>query len=213
MSPSQKLPLSQRLRRLVPRPVRELAQRVLALRRFDAGAVDLPSPRAKRRHLLSLFEQRRHDCFVEAGTYLGDTVELFVPRASRIVSVEMEEALWRGASERFSDNPNVEIVRGDAEREIPRVVRELGRPALIWLDGHHSGEGTALGRSYEPAVAILELLGRNGVAPGTTIVVDDLRLFGRLPEFPTLEALTSTAHAAWPNAKIYVGLDSLVIEL
>jgi hypothetical protein len=199
--------------RSVPRPLRELAQRVLALRRLDAGMVDLPPPRAKRRHLLRLFRERGHDHFVEAGTYLGDTVAAFVPVADRIVSVEMDEVLWRRASARFSQNANVEIVRGDAEEEIPRIVSELGRPALIWLDGHYSGEGTALGRHHEPAVAILGDLGRANVSPGTTIVVDDLRLFGRLPEFPSLESLTSTAREAWPEARIYVGLDSLVIAL
>jgi hypothetical protein len=205
--------VSTRLRRSVPRPARELVQRAGALRRFDAGVVDIPPLRAKRRHLLGLFRDGAHDSFVEAGTYLGDTVDFFRPHASRIVSVEIDEELWRKASERFSDDPQVQIVRGDAELEIPRIVRELGRPALIWLDGHYSGEGTAQGEHYEPAVAILQRLGGAGVAPGTTIVIDDLRLFGRLPEFPTLEALTSTARTAWPDAKIYSGLDSLVISL
>jgi predicted O-methyltransferase YrrM len=205
--------LSPRLRRSVPRSVRELAQRVAALRHFDAGAVELPPPRAKRRHLLKLFREREHECFVESGTYLGDTVDFFLPHARRIVSVEMDEELWRRASQRFGKQPQVEVVRGDAEQEIPRIVGALGEPALIWLDGHYSGEGTAHGEQAEPAVSILERLGDVGVQPGTTIVVDDLRLFGRLPELPSLESLTSAAHAAWPDADIYAGLDSLVIAL
>jgi hypothetical protein len=202
-----------RLRRAVPRPARELAQRALALRHFDAGIVDVPPPRAKRRHLLRLFREGRHDCFIEAGTYLGDTVDFFLPHATRIVSVEFDEALWRRASARFGERPQVEILLGDAEQEIPRIVAELDRPALIWLDGHYSGEGTARGEQDEPAVAILARLGEAGAAPGTTIVVDDLRLFGRLPEFPSLTALVSTARATWPEADIYPGLDSLVIAL
>jgi hypothetical protein len=197
----------------VPRSVRELVQRVAAVRHFDAGIVGLPPPRAKRRHLLRLFRERQHACFVEAGTYLGDTVEFFLPHARRIVSVEMDEALWRGAARRFSKHPHVEVVRGDAEQEIPRIVAGIGEPPLIWLDGHYSGEGTAHGEHAEPAVAILEGLGGVGVQPGTTIVVDDLRLFGRLPEFPSLESLTSVAHEAWPEADVYTGLDSLVIAL
>jgi predicted O-methyltransferase YrrM len=204
--------LSPRLRRAVPRPARELAQRALALRHFDAGIVDLPPPRAKRRHLLALFRDRGHHTFVEAGTYLGDTVAFFLPHARRIISVEIDPDLHRAASERFRGEPGVEIVQGDAEHEVPRIVGELGGPAFVWLDGHHSGEGTSQGESYEPAVAILERLKDVHVAPGTTIVVDDLRLFGRLAEFPSLESLTSAARAL-PNAQAYVGLDSLVIEL
>jgi predicted O-methyltransferase YrrM len=197
----------------VPQPVRELVQRVAALRHFDAGSVEQPPPRAKRRHLLKLFREREHECFIESGTYLGDTVEFFLPHARRIVSVEMDEHLWRGASERFSRHPHVEVVLGDAEQEIPRIVGELGEPALIWLDGHYSGEGTAHGEQAEPAVAILQRLGAVGLQPGTTIVVDDLRLFGRLPELPSLESLISAAHTAWPDADVYMGLDSLVIAL
>ena len=180
---------------------------------MDTGVVDVPPPGAKRRHLQRLFEERGHACFVEAGTYLGDTVAAFAPLADRVISVEMDESLWRQASERFRGDSRIEIVHGDAEQEIPRLVAGLTDPPLVWLDGHYSGEGTALGRQHEPAVAILEELGRAGVPERTTIVVDDLRLFGRLPEFPTLESLISAARAAWPQASIYVGLDSLVIAL
>jgi predicted O-methyltransferase YrrM len=183
------------------------------LRRFDAGFVDLPSPRAKRQHLLRLFRGRGHVNFVEAGTYLGDTVAFFQPHGQRIISVEIDEQLWRRASKRFSDDPRIEIVKGDAEDEIPRILGELGAPALVWLDGHYSGEGTSRGKQFEPAVAILERLGETRVAPGTTIAIDDLRLFGRLHEYPSLEQLTSAADAAWPQATVYAGLDSLVIEL
>jgi predicted O-methyltransferase YrrM len=205
--------LSPRLRRSIPRPVRELAQRAVAIRHYDAGVVDLPPPRAKRAHLLSLFRRRGHDCFVEAGTYLGDTVAFFLPHARRVISVELDEDLWRRAAARFAGDTRVQIVHGDAEEEIPRIVSELGAPALVWLDGHYSGADTTQGQSYEPAVAILERLSSESVAAGTTIVVDDLRLFGTLPEFPSLEELTAAASAGRTGAKIYVGLDSLVIEL
>jgi hypothetical protein len=201
------------LRRSLPRPVREMAQRVAAVKDFDAGVVGLPPPRAKRRHLLRLFGERRHECFVEAGTYRGDTVAFFLPHARRIVSVEMDEALWGAAARRFSGHPHVEVVLGDAEQEIPRIVAAITEPALIWLDGHYSGEGTAHGEHAEPAVAILERLGAVGVPAGTTIVVDDLRLFGRVPEFPSLESLVSVARSTWPQAHVYTGLDSLVIAL
>jgi predicted O-methyltransferase YrrM len=213
LSPLSASAVSPRLRRSLPRPLRELAQRLLALRRFDSGVVDLPPPRAKRRHLLNLFRERGHDCFVEAGTYLGDTVQFFLPHAGRIVSVELDDELWRAATERFRDQPKVTIVRGDAEQEIPRIVGELEQPPLVWLDGHHSGDDTAQGEHAEPAVAIVERLGQVNVPPGTTIVVDDLRLFGRLPEFPPLESLTGAARAAWPQAQIRIGLDSLVIAI
>jgi predicted O-methyltransferase YrrM len=207
------LPTSAELRRKLPKPVRDLALRVAAARRFDAGLVEVPSERAKRRHLLRLFHARGHATFVEAGTYLGDTVAYFVPHASRVISVEIDDKLWEAAQRRFADSPRVEIVKGDAADEIPRIAEALSGPALIFLDGHHSGAGTGRGQEYEPALGIVKRLGTAGLAAGSTIVVDDLRLFGREPDYPSLEALVSAPRATWPQANLYVGLDSLVIEL
>jgi predicted O-methyltransferase YrrM len=201
------------LRRRVPKPVRDVALRLAAARRFDAGLVEVPSERAKRRHLLSLFQARGHATLVEAGTYLGDTVAYFLPYAKRVISVEIDHTLWEGAQRRFAEIDSVEIIMGDAADEIPRIAGTLNEPALIFLDGHHSGAGTGRGEEYEPALGILEQLGTTGVAPGSTIVVDDLRLFGREPSYPSLDALVSTARTTWPQAGIYAGLDSLVVEV
>jgi len=207
------LSISPELRRKVPGPVRDLVLRAGALHRFDAGLVDVPSERAKRRHLLRLFRNGGHDTFVEAGTYLGDTVAFFLPHATRIVSVEIDDRLSQAAAERFRDEPKVDIIKGDAEHEIPLVARELDVPMLMFLDGHYSGAGTGHGGLYEPAVAILEKLGEAGLRPRSTLVVDDLRLFGREPAYPSLESLIGATLGAWPDAKLYAGLDSLVIQL
>jgi hypothetical protein len=50
-----------------------------------------------------------------------------------------------------------------------------------------------------------------GLPSGTSIVVDDLRLFGRGDGFPGLDELTSAARNAFPGAASYVGVDCLVI--
>jgi hypothetical protein len=48
-----------------------------------------------------------------------------------------------------------------------------------------------------------------GLPSGTSIVVDDLRLFGRGDGFPGLDS--SGARNAFPGAAIHVGVDCLVI--
>jgi hypothetical protein len=200
------LPVTDRL----PTPVRSLALRALAARSFDAGRVEVPSEHAKRRHLLELFRERGHRTFLESGTYRGDTTAYFVPHADRVITVEIDDQYYQKAKARFAAEPKVEVVIGDALAEIPRIVGELGDPPLIWLDGHYSGGATGLGVEVEPALTIIELIG--GVAPaGTTIIVDDLRLFGRLADFPGLDDLILTARKAFPTATLRTGLDSLVI--
>jgi hypothetical protein len=177
---------------------------------FATGRSCLPPQSAKRAHLLRLLKERRHTVFVESGTYLGDTVAFISKHADEVVSVELHDELWRRAAERFADVPNVEIQHGDALDLVPAIVAGLGAPPLIWLDGHYSGEGTAVGRENEPAAAILRSLG--DVSPlGTTVVIDDLRLFGT-GHYARLDELVRSAALSFPQARVRTGLDSLVIE-
>lgn len=187
-------------------------QRPRAALHYDAGLVAAPADHAKRRFLLRIFEERRHELLVESGTFLGGTVEYFLPHARRIISVEIEPHLFEAAQRRFENSPSVELVLGDALEEIPRVLTEVSEPPLVYLDGHFTGGvNTEPGRFIEPAPGILELLGTAGVPRGTTIVVDDLRLFGRGDGFPGLDELTLAARKAFPEAAIYVGVDCLVV--
>jgi hypothetical protein len=128
--------------------------------------------------------------FVESGTFLGGTVEYFLPHARRIVSVEIEPHLYEAAQRRFNASPSVELVLGDALEEIPRVLGAVSEPPLVYLDGHFTGGvNKEPGRFVEPAPGILEKLGTVGLASGTSIVVDDLRLFG-----------AATASPAWTSS-------------
>jgi hypothetical protein len=187
-------------------------QRPRAMLRYDAGFVAAPADRAKRRFLLRLFKGRKHELFVESGTFLGGTVEYFLPHARRIISVEIEPHLYEAAQRRFKASRSVELVLGDALEEIPRVLAALSEPPLVYLDGHFTGGvNKEPGRFVEPAPGIIEKLGVLGLPPGTSLVVDDLRLFGRGDGFPGLEELTSAARSAFPRAAIYAGVDCLVI--
>jgi hypothetical protein len=180
--------------------------------RYDAGSVAAPADRAKRRFLLRLFKERKHQLFVESGTFLGGTVEYFLPHARQIVSVEIEPHLYEAARRRFNASPSVELVLGDALEEIPRVLSAVSEPPLVYLDGHFTGGvNKEPGRFVEPAPGILEKLGGLGLPPGTSIVVDDLRLFGCGDGFPGLDELTFAARNAFPGAAIYAGIDCLVV--
>jgi hypothetical protein len=179
---------------------------------YAAGRVNVPPPQAKRRQLLRLFRERGHSVFVESGTYRGDTVAFFLAHAERIVSVEVEPSLQAAAARRFADHGAVEILLGDALDLIPPLLAREAAGTLLFLDGHWSGGVTGTGREHEPAASILVALARREQRSPLTIVVDDLRLFGTDPEFPTLDALTASARSAFPEARIHAGLDALIIE-
>ncbi len=172
-----------------------------------------PPAIAKQRHLLNVFKSRNHRIFVEAGTYKGQTTAFFIPHADQVISVELHDGLFAAAQKRFAQQPNVTLVRGDSLVEIPRIVATCSSPPLVFLDGHFSGAGTAKGEEMEPAESTLGRLA--DVTPaGTTIVIDDLRLFGSgLSGFPQLDTITGSARAAFPGALIRTGLDSIVVEV
>lgn len=172
-----------------------------------------PPAIAKHRHLLNELRARGHRIFIEAGTYKGETTALFASHADQVMSVELDDALFSAAQRRFAKCPNVTLVHGDSLVEIPKLVAACTVPPLVYLDGHFSGRGTATGEEMEPAETTLRRLA--SVTPeGTTIVIDDLRLFGSgSGGFPQLDAITAAAREAFPTAVIRAGLDSIVVEL
>lgn len=201
------------LRHKLPTPVVTLADRALALRAYDAARPSAPPHRTRRRQLLSIVKERGHRVFVESGTYLGDTVAFLVPHVDRIETIEIEPMLYSRAVQRFRDEPKVTVHQGDAMVHLPRILGGITEPALIFLDGHFSGGVTGQGELKEPAVKILDDLAELSLPQGTTVLVDDVRLFGGDPEFPSLDALVDGARRAFPDARRVIELDALVIRL
>jgi len=173
-----------------------------------------PTDEAKRAHLLALFFARHHEIFVECGTHIGGTVQFFQEYAKAIASVEINpetHAKLLEAQRAGLIRNEAWLVCGDGTEWIPRLARQSPTPPLVWLDGHHSGGDTGRGVEDEPALTILRKLGEVA-APGTTIAVDDLRLFGSLAGWPTLDKLVGAAQLAFPRARIYCAVDALVVE-
>jgi len=191
----------------------EPTRRAAAYGWFHGEHLVSPPAIAKQRHLLNALKSRNHRIFVEAGTYKGATTAFFVPHADQVISVELHDGLFAAAKQRFANYPNVTLIHGDSLIEIPKVVANCSTPPLVFLDGHFSGQGTAQGEEMEPAESTLQRLA--DVTPaGTTIVIDDLRLFGSgLVGFPQLDEITKAARAAFPTAVIRAGLDSIVVEI
>jgi hypothetical protein len=191
----------------------EPSRLVAAYRWFRGQHLVSPPAIAKQRHLLRILKARGHRIFVEAGTYRGQTTAFFVPHADQVVSVELHDKLFAAAQRRFANVPNVTLIHGDSLIEIPKAVANCSTPPLVFLDGHFSGRGTAKGKEMEPAQATLGGLAE--ITPlGTTIVIDDLRLFrSGITGFPQLDAITAAARAAFPTALIRAGMDSIVIEI
>jgi hypothetical protein len=149
---------------------------------------------------------------VESGTYMGETVSAMLSEFSRIISIELDQTLFELAAKRFrSRRPQVTILQGDSAAVLPRVVSELAEPALFWLDGHYSGGITAHGEKESPVIEELQAILASEFPH--VILIDDARLFGADPGYPTLEDVDSLVRKLRPDLRIDVAQDVIRVSV
>ena len=171
-----------------------------------------PHSWSKYRQLKAVGKRTNADCFVETGTFLGNTSMRCSRAFKQVFTIELDEKLFQQAKDYLSSRDNVVCIQGDATVELPLV---LQRPecnnAVIFLDGHFSSGKTAHGDVPEPACELLASLAEfkskiNG------IVVDDFRLFGVEAGWPHKSELLRTAEEHFGDYRLAVHLDQLTIE-
>ena len=186
-------------RRLV-RPARE----AMRLRGWRKAGRPAPPPGAWKRRLL-LEHARRFSpaVFVETGTSEGETVAAMAPRFRRVVSIELEPGLAALARRRFRRHRQVEILEGDSEELLSRVLAEITEPCLFWLDGHATTFG-ARGPRVTPIRGELEAILSHPVT-GHVVLVDDARLFaagGGYPSLDEVRQLVASRRPEWSFAVV-----------
>jgi hypothetical protein len=147
---------------------------------------------------------------VESGTYYGDMVNAMMGEFDRVYSIELSPKLFEKARRRFRHAPNVELIQGDSGEVMAGLVDSLTEATLFWLDGHYSGDDTAKGVLETP---IYEELRHILDAPkiGHVVLIDDARLFGTDPAYPTLEELRAFVHERRPDLELVARNDSIRI--
>lgn len=127
--------------------------------------------------------------FVESGLAQGTTALWAESLFDTIISIEID----RESAELFSvRNPKskVDVILGDSAIEMTWIVRGLILPALFWLDGHTD--------DYTPVMD--ELVAINASAFPHVIMIDDWRMFGTCPAWPSkadVIALASNGGRRW----------------
>ncbi len=132
--------------------------------------------------------------FVETGTADGYTTAALADHFERLVTIELDyERYLHVATTQFMQRDNVLPLWGDSARVLREVAQVLPAPALVWLDAHYSGG--VRGEKDTPVEDELNILGGH-VEPGANtgtrqlrhvILIDDARLFGSDPAYPTLD--------------------------
>ncbi len=89
-------------------------------RRWLLSGTTGPIPHyVKVRNILAIADFCGGESFVETGTLYGDTVAAVEHRFRHIVSIELDERLYRDAKRRFCRKQNIDIVHGDSAELLP----------------------------------------------------------------------------------------------
>ena len=122
--------------------------------------------------------------FFETGTYIGNTVFGVKDAFNKVYSVELSKELANLASERFSNEPKVQIINDDSSSAINSFLKDLAEPAVFWLDAHYSAGVTAMGKQQTPIREELEAILKHSIK-GHHILIDDVKDFNGQNDYPT----------------------------
>jgi hypothetical protein len=156
----------------------------------------IPPYSEKRAIMLGYQKQFNLTCFVETGTFMGDTIEEMRKSFSILYSIELADALAAKAQQRFENVSNVHVLHGDSGEKINEILLQLSKPTLFWLDGHYSGEftvgdefvRTAKAEINTPILNELSAILKNGLGENV-ILIDDARLFNGTQDYPSYTEL------------------------
>jgi hypothetical protein len=150
------------------------------------------------------------ECFIETGTFRGDTIWHFRNRFRRISTIEVQADLARLACQRFKKYPHIELTHGDSSKELQKVSAKIDGPCLVFLDGHYSSGITGFGEKECPVIEELQALFTHLKHP-FRIVIDDAREFGRDPAYPKLDVIAEFLRSQRSNWKMKVENDAILI--
>jgi len=159
---------------------------------WDWRGRPVPPPHEVKRLLV---REVARDCrcrvLVETGTHEGYMLLANHRHFARLVSIELEDELWRRASVRLSGLHNVTVLHGDSSTVLPPVIQSLREPTVFWLDAHYSAGGTAHGVYETPIVEeIRTILASQDALAGSVVLIDDARCFGE-GDYPTIDQLAA----------------------
>ena len=152
---------------------------------------------------------RRHglDVLIETGTFEGEMARKCRESFREIHTIELDPALAEAAARRLGPWEWIHVHTGDSAAILPSLIARIESPALFWLDGHYSGEGTAHGAKETPLDEEIAAIAARARA-GDVVLVDDARLLGQ-GAYPTAEALQARLAPAHPGYRLTLADDIL----
>ena len=173
------------------------------------------SPSASQNKKLFIFQEAKENkipIFIETGTYLGDTVSALRYSFQEIYSIELDEKLAQRAKNIFKKYKHIHILQGDSAKILPKILEDIKKPILFWLDAHYSGGITAKGEKENPILEELQIILDYWV-DGSIILIDDASGFSKKNNWPDIEDIKSLIINLKPNLNLEVIKDLDILKI
>ncbi|MEQ9218810.1 MAG: hypothetical protein RLO17_12255 [Cyclobacteriaceae bacterium] len=204
--------MSGSLKEYLPTPVRQLGFNILSTVQkieWKLNGKPIPPPnKVKQEVVAQVAREKDIKTLVETGTYLGNMIFAQRKNFNKIYSVELSPVFYDKAVKRFKSHNHVKILFGDSADMLPKIIQELEKPSLFWLDGHFSGGETA--ESNCPVLNELEAITNSAIVH--EILIDDARCFDGTKGYPSLEEIGQLLSKKVKKHKIEVDLDIIRIS-
>jgi len=118
----------------------------------------------------------QYGCFIETGTFMGETIFSLEPYFSKLYTVEVSEKYYSSTKSRHHGN-KINFLLGDSSIVFKSLLPTISDKCVFFLDGHWSGGDTGHSNKdcpLEEELALIYSLFTNAAI----IIIDDFRLFG-----------------------------------
>ena len=163
----------------------------------------------KQRTVLEYARRYGLKTLVETGTYYGEMVAATRKHFERIYSIEYDPQLARRAAAKFARYKQIEILEGDSQQLVPKVLQSITQPALFWLDAGYYGWAGLQG-AKDRLTSEFEAILHHPV-PNHIILMDDARGLNGQNGAPTVAELKKRIEAEFPARSVEVQYDILRI--
>jgi hypothetical protein len=135
----------------------------------------MPSLKNSFLHLLQ-DDYTQYNCFIETGTFNGDTIFSLEPYFNTLHTIEFSEKYYTRTKNRYSGN-KINFILGDSSIVFESLLPNITDKCIFFLDGHWSGGDT--GHSNKDCPLEEEIAHINNLFTNSAIIIiDDFRLFG-----------------------------------
>jgi hypothetical protein len=143
---------------------------------------------------------------VETGTFKGGLIDYSKNIFDRIYSIELNDEMFVKAKIRFKDEKHVTILQGDSSIVLPKVLCQIEKPCLFWLDSHYSGGVTSVGEKQTPIIDELDHIFVHPIK-SHVILIDDARCFGVKKDYPSIYLIKRMISQNYPDFSIELNDD------